>query len=458
MDITIRNGTVITPSGSYPADVGVVGERIAAVGKELHGGTEFDVTGCYVLPGAIDPHVHLQMPAGAYVSADDFGSGTVAAACGGTTTVIDFVEPVPAEPFLNALAARRALADGRVAVDYGLHMTIPAWHAADRDALSMLPKVVAAGASSFKLYQAYGDLLLNDVLFYAALGAVALCGGLPIVHSENGPLCERLRADAVEAGHTAPRYHALTRPPRQEAEAVGRAIDIASLANSPLYIVHVSCAEAAARVAAARARGELVYGETCPQYLALTADALDGPHSERFVCAPPLRRESDQSALWSALSDGELDVVATDHCPFTTKEKSGHAEFTSIPGGLGAVEARLSLVHTLGVRGGHISRERWVETCCTAPARLFGLSRKGHVMPGFDADLVVFDPLMEIVLGVDTLHGRVDWTPYEGLRLRGWPRHVLSRGKVIVRDGEYVGEAGCGRFVERKARSTARQW
>ncbi|HUT21269.1 MAG TPA: dihydropyrimidinase [Anaerolineae bacterium] len=453
MDITIRNGTVVTPSGSYPGDVGVVGERIAAVGKELRGGTELDVTGCYVLPGAIDPHVHLQMPAGAYVSADDFGSGTVAAACGGTTTVIDFVEPAPAEPFLDALTARRALADGRVAVDYGLHMTIPAWHAADRDALAMLPKVVAAGASSFKLYQAYGDLLLNDGLLYAALGAVVACGGLPIIHSENGPLCERLRADAVAAGHTAPRYHALTRPPRQEAEAVGRAVDIAALAGSPLYIVHVSCAEAAARIAAARARGELVYGETCPQYLTLTADALDGPDGERFVCAPPLRRESDRIALWRALSGGELDVVATDHCPFTTEEKSGHADFTSIPGGLGAIEARLSLVHTLGVRGGCITRERWVETCCTAPARLFGLTRKGHVMPGFDADLVVFDPQAKIVLGVDTLHERVDWTPYEGLQLCGWPRHVLSRGKIIVRDGEFVGEPGWGRFVPRERRA-----
>ena len=442
MDVVIRNGTLITPGGVFPADVGVVGERIAVLGEELPGRVELDATGCYVLPGAIDPHVHLQMPVGGYVSADDFASGTVAAACGGTTTVIDFVEPAGGEPFLDALAARRAEAGGSVAVDYCLHMTVPTWHAAHPEALDELPEVVAAGVSSFKLYLAYEGLLLNDVQLYTALRAVAAVGGLPIIHCENGPLCEQLRAEALAAGHTAPRYHALTRPRRQEAEAVSRAMDIAALAGSPLYVVHVSCAEAVARIAAARAQGEPVYGETCPHYLALTASAFDGPHGERFVGSPPLRGKADQSALWDALAQGDLDVLSTDHCPFTAGEKAGHADFTTIPGGLPSIEARLGLAYTLGVCTGRITLERWVEVCCTAPARLFGLANKGYLAPGFDADLVVFDPQAEVVLSVESLHERVDWTPYEGMRLQGWPRHVLSRGRVVVRDGTFVGQLG----------------
>jgi len=447
MDIVIRNGKLVTAGGVFAADLGIIKERIAALGEELEGDLEIDATGCYVLPGAVDPHVHLQMPIGHYVSADDFASGTIAAACGGTTSVIDFVEPAPGQTFLSALEARQAEADERVTVDYSLHMTIPAWQAARTEALSQLPQVRAAGVSSFKLYMAYQGLYLNDEQLYTALKAVASVNGLPIVHSENGPLCEKLRSEALAAGHTAPRYHALTRPPQQEAEAVNRIIDIAGLAQSRLYIVHLSCAEALARVASARLRGKEVYGETCPQYLALTADAFDEAHGERFICAPPLRSQADQKALWAALSGGALDVLATDHCPFSAAEKAGHADFTTIPGGLPSIEARLSLAYSQGVRAGHLSLERWVEVCCTAPARIFGLSRKGRIAPGFDADLVIFDPQTEIVLSAETLHEKVDWTPYEGLRLQGWPRHVLCRGRVIVRDRNFVGQPGHGRFI-----------
>ena len=453
MDLVIRNGTLITPGGVFPADVGIAGERIGALGEELRGAVEIDATGCYVLPGAIDPHVHLQMPVGDYASSDDFTSGAVAAALGGTTTVIDFVEPEPGEPLLDALEKRRAEADSRVAVDYGLHTTIPTWHAAHPETLDTLPEVMTAGVPSFKLYLAYEGLRLDDAQLYRALKAIAGVGGLPIIHCENGPLCETLRAQAVAQGNTAPIYHPLTRPPRQEAEAVSRAIDVAALAGSPLYVMHVSCAEAAARIAAARARGEPVHGETCPQYLALTADALDGPHGERFICAPPLRSEADQSALWHALAQGDLDTLATDHCPFTADEKAGHADFTSIPGGLPSIEVRLSLAYTLGVRAGRLTPERWVEVCCAAPARLLGLAHKGRLSPGFDADLVIFDPQRRVTIQAGkTLHERVDWSPYEGMTVQGWPRHVLSRGRVIVRDGEFVGEPGWGRFVSRGRR------
>jgi dihydropyrimidinase len=450
MDVVIRNGRLVTPGGIFAGDVGIVEERIVALGKELRGRAEIDATGCTVLPGAIDPHVHLQMPSGDYVSADDFASGTAAAACGGTTTVIDFVAPAEGESFLAALAARQAEADDRVAVDYGLHMTIPTWHAAHPETLTELPQVVAAGVPSFKLYLAYQGFHLDDVQLYTVLRAVASARGLPIVHSENGPLCDQLRAEAQAAGHTSPRYHALTRPVRQEAEAVNRVIDIAALALSSLYVVHVSCAPAVARVTSARMQGEPVYGETCPHYLALTAEALDGPHGERLICSPPLRSHGDQSALWAALAGGGLDVLATDHCPFTSDEKAGHADFTTIPGGLPSIEARLSLAYTQGVRTGLLPLERWVEVCCTAPARIFGLARKGHIVPGFDADLVVFDPQAQVTLSVDGLHEQVDWTPYEGIKLEGWPRHVLSRGRVIVRDGDFVGQPGWGRFTFRE--------
>jgi dihydropyrimidinase len=456
METIIRNGTLVTPGGIFSADVGIGGERIAALSRELEpqAPIELDAAGCYVLPGGIDPHVHLQMPVGEYVSSDDFASGTVAAAWGGTTTVIDFVEPEPGERLLEALEKRQAEADGRVAVDYGLHMTIPTWHAAHPESLDDLPAVMAAGVSSFKLYLAYEDFRLDDVQLFRAMEAIAAVGGLPIIHCENGPICEALRAQALARDDTLPIYHALTRPPRQEAEAVSRAIDVAALTGSPLYIVHVSCEESMARIRAARARGDTVYGETCPQYLLLNMTALDRPGGERLICAPPLRTEPDNEALWHGLASGDLDVLATDHCPFSAADKSGHVNFTTIPGGLPSIEARLSLAYH-GSRSRWIPAARrlarWVEVCCANPARIFGLQNKGQIAPGFDADLVVFDPDRWMILQAgDTLHERVDWSPYEGTRVQGWPRDVLSRGRVIVRDGKFVGQEGWGRFVSRQ--------
>ncbi len=447
MDLVIRHGTLITPGGTFVADVGIMGERIAAVGLDLPGDRELDAAGCYVLPGGIDPHVHLQMPQGRYLSADDFASGTVAAALGGTTTVIDFVEPGPGEPLLDALASRQAEAAGRAAIDYGLHMTIPAWHAAHPDALAALPDVAAAGAPSFKLYLAYAGLRLDDAQLYQVLRAIAVIGGLALVHCENGPLCDVLRAQAVARGQTGPITHARTRPPGQEAEAVSRVLDIAALAGCPVYVVHVSCAASLARLQAARTRGHAVYGETCPQYLLLTEELLDRPGGELLICAPPLRTPADNEALWNGLADGSLDALATDHCPFVAADKRGHADFTTIPGGLPGVEARLGLAYHYGQQHG-LTLARWVEVCCAAPARIFGLARKGQIAPGYDADLVIFDPHRGLTLRAgDTLHERVDWSPYEGRRVQGWPRDVLSRGRVIVRDGAFVGEPGWGRFV-----------
>ena len=455
MDTVIRNGTVLTPDGTREADVGVAGERIEEVGANLQGALELDATGCYVVPGGVDPHVHLQMALREYVSADDFASGAVAAACGGTTTVIDFVEPRPGEGLLDALAKRRSEADGQVAIDYALHMTIPTWHAAHPKTLDVLPELVAQGVTSFKLYMAYDGLRLDDAQLYTTLKRIARAGGLPIVHCENGPVCDVLRAEAMAKGQTAPVYHAITRPPRQEAEATGRLIDLAALAGTPAYIVHISCEEALDRLRRARARGEAVAGETCPQYLLLDGTDLSGEHGERFVCAPPLRSRTDRRALWSALAVGDLQVLATDHCPFTAAEKAGlgrpggHADFTTIPGGLPSIEARLSLAYGFGQRFG-LTPTRWADACCTNPAHIFGLARKGRIQAGYDADLVVFDPACTTELRAgETLHERVDWSPYQGLCVQGWPRDVLSRGRIVVRDQQYAGEPGWGQFVPR---------
>jgi dihydropyrimidinase len=329
-------------------------------------------------------------------------------------------------------------------------MTIPTWHARHSTSLDDLLAVVEAGVSSFKLYLAYDGLRLEDVELYRAMNAIADVAGLPIVHCENGPLCEALRTQALAQGETSPIYHALTRPPRQEAEAVSRAIDIATLAGTPVYIVHISCEEVMERVRVAQANGDEVYGETCPQYLFLSEISLDLPGGELLICSPPLRTEEDNDALWGGLAFGDLDVLATDHCPFPAADKRGHADFTTIPGGLPSIEARLSLAYHSARQHG-MTLERWADICCTNPARIFGLGHKGLITPGYDADLVIFDPAHSVTLQAGkTLHERVDWSPYEGMLIQGWPRHVLSRGRMVVRDFEFVGEPGWGRFVPRE--------
>ncbi len=443
-DTVIANGLVVTATAAYPADVGVTGERIAAVGVNLQGEKVFDAAGCYVIPGGVDAHVHLEMTVGKYTSSDTFESGTMAAACGGTTTVIDFAEPAGDQPMMEALASRRAAADPQVAIDYGLHMTIPAWHA--DHALGEIPEVMAAGIYSFKMYQAYGPLCLDDVRLYAVLQALGVQGALPILHSENGPVIDRMRAEALAAGRSAPIWHARTRPASLEGEAVGRALELARQAGSPLYVVHVSCVDSLERIVHVRQRGGNVYGETCPQYLFLTADELTGENAERFVCAPPLREPADQESLWRALARGDLQVISTDHCPFTTAEKAAEADFARIPGGLPSIEARLSLIHD-AVRHGRLGLNRWVAACCTAPARLFRLPHKGHIAPRYDADIVIFDPAKQVRLTAAWLHEQVDWSPYEGMTVSGWPREVFSRGTLIAREGEYVGEPARGRFI-----------
>lgn len=447
-DLVIKNGTAVTAVSTQKADIAINGEKIAAIGENLAGRREIDANGMLVTPGAVDIHVHLQMPIGKFTSTDDFFSGTQAAAFGGTTTIIDFVETRPDETMVQAIAARRALADPQVVVDYGLHMTIGPTEIAKLDEV---PAAFAAGCQSFKLYMAYG-LRLHDGELLAALTAVKNSGGIPVVHAENWDIICQLIAENLAQGNTTPHWHPRSRPARFEAEATRRVIEIADFVGTPVHIFHVSCQETVQAIAAARQAGLPVTGETCPQYLFLTWDAYDalGVDGTLPVCSPPIRSQAQQEALWQALQNGDLQMVTTDHCPFTREEKAaGLGNYSQIPGGVPSIEMRFTAVYQ-AVQQGKLSLNQWVDLCCTAPARLMGLNNKGDIAPGCDADLVIFDPNRQVTLSTDFLHETAGWTPYEGLQLQGWPRTILCRGQVVVDDGELLVEKGYGRFQRMK--------
>lgn len=448
-DLVIANGTVVTAETTGAADLGITGGRIAALGLGLQGAETIDARGLLVLPGAVDEHVHLQMPVGEFCSSDDFATGTVAAAHGGTTTILDFAEPGPQQPLVDALLARRAEAKGKVAVDYGLHMTLSR---ADDETLAQVPDCIAAGAASYKLYMAYDRLRLDDGGLLRALARLGECGGRALVHAENHHAIAYLVARALAEGHTGPQNHPTTRPAVMEAEAVHRLLALAHVAGTPVVVAHLSCALGLEEVRAARRRGQTVWVETCPQYLLLDEGAYRQPGFEaaKLVMAPPPRTAADRDALWAGLAAGEIDTVATDHCPFffETQKVRGRDDFSRIPGGAPGIETRLALMYSHGVRTGRLSLRRWVDACCTEPARRFGLApRKGTLATGADADVVLFDPEKRAVLSHRALHQNVDYTPYEGWEVRGYPVIVISRGEVIVRNGQFVGQPGRGRFV-----------
>lgn len=451
-DMVIKGGRIITAAAEIVADIGIQGERIAAVGLDLSGEKQIDARGLLVTPGAVDVHVHMEMPIGPFTTSDDFFSGTRAAAFGGTTTIVDFVETAPQQTMLQALQQRRAKADAGVTIDYGLHMTIGP---TDMDKLDQLPAVYEAGCVSFKLYMAYALRLQDDELF-RAFEAIQQVNGWPVVHAENWDIIQLFMKRNLALGNTAPCWHPRSRPCMMEGEATGRAIDIATLAASRLHIFHISCAESAQRVAAARARGIPVTAETCPQYLLNTLDVYDRPGVEGAlgVCSPPIRDQQTQEALWRALARGDLQMVSTDHCPFTREEKeSALADYTRIPGGVPSVEVRFPALYSEGVRRERITLQQWVDLCCTTPAQMAGFARKGQIAVGYDADIVLFDPEKRVTITSETLHENVDWTPYEGRTIIGWPVVTLSRGEIIVQDGEFKGRAGRGRYADRRYES-----
>ncbi len=454
--IRIAHGRVITATDDFIGDILIEDEKIVAVGApEALAGIQvdsvLDARGKYIFPGAIDVHTHMELPLPATVASDDFESGTIAAACGGTTTIIDFANQQRGHSLAEALQSWHIKAGGKAVIDYGFHITITDLAAAPEEAMD---DMIAEGVTSFKLLMAYpGTFMVDDETIFRVLRRAGQLGGLVMVHAENGIVIDFLVREAIAAGHTKPLFHALTRPGILEGEAAQRAITLATLAKAPLYIVHVSCAHTLHAVAAARAKGLAVWGETCPQYLYLNDSCYTAPEfgGAKFVCTPPMRSLADNEALWIGLQRRELQVVSTDHAPFNFEGQKtlGLDDFTKIPNGLPGVETRVVLLYD-AVRKGMLDIQHFVDLVATAPAKLFGLfPRKGTIAPGSDADLLIFDPERAMTISAATQHQRVDYSPYEGMHMQGAPDTVLLRGQVIVRDGEYVGGKGGGQYLRR---------
>jgi dihydropyrimidinase len=455
--ILIKNGTIVTATDLYGGDVLIENEKITTIGSALVGGADrvIDATDRYVLPGGIDVHTHLDMPFGGTTSADDFETGTIAAAFGGTTTVVDFAIQYRGQTLHHAWETWMRKAEGKAAIDYGFHMIVT--ELTDQVEQEM-DALVRQGVTSFKLFMAYpGVFMLDDASIFRALLRTGRNGGTICMHAENGGVIDVLVRRALAEGKTAPKYHALTRPARAEAEATHRAIALAEIADVPIYIVHLSAAEALEMVTEARDRGLPAFAETCPQYLFLSYDNYEEPGFEgaKYVMSPPLRPRETQERLWRGLAFGDLQAISTDHCPFCMKEQKelGSGDFSKIPNGAPGIETRMSLVYDGGVKTGRISLNRFVELTSTAPAKIFGLfPRKGTIAPGSDADLIVFNPTAKTTLSAKTHHMRVDYNPYEGREVTGTTETVLSRGRVIVENGRFVGRPGQGAFLKRAAR------
>jgi dihydropyrimidinase len=450
MRTLLSGGTVLGAGGGVRADVLIDGERIAAVGVSLPTAADrtIDATGRYLVPGGVDVHTHMELATPTGVACDDFVTGTRAAACGGTTTIVDYAGHDRDESLLAGLARWQAMASGRAQIDYAFHMMIAE---VDNKVLAELADLAAEGVTSVKVFMAYpGVYMIDDAQVIQVLRRAGALGMLTAVHAENGGPIEMLRAESVVAGRTGPAYHAASRPALLEGEATGRVIALAEIAGAPVYIAHLSAMEALAAVHAARDRGRPVYAETCPQYLFLDQTLLAGPDGARYVCSPPLRTEPARQALWLGLRRGDLDVVATDHCPFTAAQKARAAgDFTLIPNGLHGVEERLTLLYQ-GVHRGLISLARWVELSATAPAKLFGLyPRKGAIVPGADADIVVFNPAVQRTLSAATHHSAVDYSVYEGMVVHGQPELVMQRGDTLVDEQGFHGRPGAGQFLRR---------
>ncbi len=454
-DLIIRNGTVVTASDSYNADVAVQDGKIVAIGAGLpaeNATTLLDASGKLVLPGGIDVHTHLDMPFGGTMSADDFETGTRAAAFGGTTTLIDFAIQYKGQQLRQAFDAWMSKAASKAVCDYAFHCIVTDISGGQ---LGEMNDLVHEGVTSFKLFMAYpGVFMLDDASIFRALQTTSKNGAMICMHAENGSAIDVIVQQALAEGKKAPKYHALTRPTTAEAEATSRAIALAEMAGAPIYIVHLSCNDALEKVREARDRGLPVYAETCPQYLYLSIDNFDAPGFEgaKYVFTPPLREKWHQERLWNGLKCDHLQVVSTDHCPFCFKEQKelGRDDFTKIPNGGPGVEHRMSLIYSGGVASGRFSVNRFVELVSTTPAKLFGLyPRKGTIAVGSDADLVIFDPARKHTISAATHHMRVDYSMFEGIQVTGMADVVLSRGKVVVERDQFLGRAGRGEFLRR---------
>jgi dihydropyrimidinase len=463
MRTLITSGLVVTADGSYPADVLVDGETIALVGSDLAAAgvtadATIDAAGKYVVPGGIDVHTHFELPFGGTFAKDTFESGTKAAAHGGTTTIVDFAVQPKGKALREGLDTWMAKAEGRAVLDYGFHMIMSDVNEAS---LAEMDQLVAEGVTDFKLFTAYPGVFLSpDDHIFRALQQTRKNGGLIMIHAENGPVIDVIAADLVAAGTTDPIGHGLARYPILEGEATNRVIRLAEAAGVPVYFVHLSSRDALEQVTAARGRGARAFAETCPQYLFLSLEDMgNGFEGAKYVCSPPLRPKDHQEDLWRGLRTDDLQLVATDHCPFDFhgQKEMGRGDFRKIPNGLPAVEDRVDLLHDGGVVGGRISRERWVEIMATAPAKMFGMyPKKGAIAIGSDADILVYDPNRRRTISAATHHMDVDYSIFEGREVQGASDVVMSRGTVLVRDGAWVGPAGHGKFIRRGLADHAR--
>ncbi|MBP7669454.1 MAG: dihydropyrimidinase [Candidatus Eisenbacteria bacterium] len=450
-DLVIAGGKVVSGSGTTKADVAIRDGKVAAVGSHLHGRERIDASSLLVLPGVIDAHTHFRLAASGMVSADDFESGSRAAALGGVTTFLDFTAPAAPGALAEAVAARRAEADERVSVDYSLHATLAGWDATGEEAMRALVK---SGIPTFKMFTAYRaqGWRSSDGDLFSALRDSARSGAMVMVHAENEELIGFFQREASERGWTGAPAHARTRPPIVEAEAIARAILFARETGGRLYIVHVSSAAGLERVREGREQRANVHAETCPQYLLLDDSLFERSDGHRFATCPPIRAREDAERLWEGLARGALDVVATDHCVFDGGQKAAWGgDYRKIPMGLPGVELLLPLLYTAGVNGGRFPVEHLVRMLSENPARLFGLwPRKGAIQAGFDADIVLFDPSLEVTVDHERLAMPCDYSPYDGFRATGWPVTTFLRGTAVVRERRFVGFPGQGRFLARE--------
>ena len=454
MSTVIRGGTIVTADLSYQADVLIEGGRIATIGQGLVGDTVLDAGGCLVMPGGIDPHTHLEMPFMGTYSADDFESGTRAALAGGTTMVVDFALPSPGQGLLDALQMWDNKS-GRAHCDYSYHMAVTWW---GQQVFDEMQAVVDRGITSFKHFMAYkGALMVNDDELFASFRRVGDLGGVAMVHAENGDVVAELSARLLAEGNTGPEAHAYSRPPQVEGEATNRAIMVADMAGVPLYVVHVSCEDSHEAIRRARAQGKRVWGEPLIQHLTLDESEYfnaDWDHAARRVMSPPFRNKQHQDSLWAGLQSGSLSVVATDHCAFTTDQKrTGIGDFTKIPNGTGGLEDRMPMLWTHGVGTGRLTPNEFVAVTSTNIAKILGMyPKKGAVLVGSDADLVVWDPEATKTITAGAQQSAIDYNVFEGQTVKGLPRFTLTRGVVAVTEGTVDSRKGHGEFVAREPR------
>ncbi|MBZ0164493.1 MAG: dihydropyrimidinase [Notoacmeibacter sp.] len=452
MSKVIKNGTIVTADRTWKADVLIKHDKIVAIGPDLHADHEIDATGCYVMPGGIDPHTHLEMPFMGTYSSDDFESGTRAAVSGGTTMVVDFCLPNPGESLLTAID-RWSNKSTRACCDYSYHMAITWW---GEQVFNEMPLVVEKGITSFKHFMAYkGALMVNDDEMYASFQRCAELGALPLVHAENGDVVASLQQKLLAEGNDGPEAHAYSRPPEVEGEATNRAIMIADMAGVPLYVVHTSCEQSHEAIRRARQKGMRVFGEPLIQHLTLDESEYfdkDWDHSARRVMSPPFRNKMHQDSLWAGLQAGSLQVVATDHCAFTTEQKRyGVGDFTKIPNGTGGLEDRLPVLWTYGVGTGRLTMNEFVAVTSTNIAKILNMyPKKGAIVEGADADIIVWDPEAEKTITADKQQSAIDYNVFEGIKVKGLPKYVLSRGHIAVDNGVLHAEPGHGEFVARE--------